>query len=114
MRLHAAQRGNPSQQQQGGGGAGGGGGAEQQLTVCEYCAAYLSVNESAQRLADHFNGKMHIGFQKIREKLKEMQESRAQKSRSQQQQTAYSTSSPHTNSYASYGYSSYGYDDSSR
>jgi RNA-binding protein Luc7-like 2 len=49
---------------------------EQQLIVCETCAALLSVNESDQRLADHFAGKMHLGFQKIRDKLKELKDMR--------------------------------------
>lgn len=49
---------------------------EQQLIVCEVCGALLSVNESDQRLADHFAGKMHLGFQKIRDKLVELHELR--------------------------------------
>jgi RNA-binding protein Luc7-like 2 len=49
---------------------------EQQLIVCETCAALLSVNESDQRLADHFAGKMHLGLQKVRDKLKELKEMR--------------------------------------
>lgn len=48
------------------------GGKEQQLLVCDVCAAYLSVNESPQRLADHFSGKMHVGLQLVRDKLKEL------------------------------------------
>lgn len=51
-----------------------GSGKEQQLLVCDICAAYLSVNESAQRLADHFSGKMHVGFQLVRDKLREVRE----------------------------------------
>jgi RNA-binding protein Luc7-like 2 len=56
---------------------------EQQLIVCEVCAALLSVNESDQRLADHFAGKMHLGFQKIRDKLKELKELRSYEDRRQ-------------------------------
>lgn len=51
---------------------------EQQLLVCEVCAALLSVNESDQRLADHFAGKGHLGFQRIRDKLKQLKEGRMQ------------------------------------
>lgn len=47
---------------------------EQQLTVCEICGGMLSVNETDQRLADHFAGKSHQGFDKIREKLKQLRE----------------------------------------
>eukprot|EP01080_Neovahlkampfia_damariscottae_P007908 gene7908-12376_t len=46
---------------------------EQQLIICDICAATLSQHETDQRLADHFAGKAHIGFQKIREKIKELQ-----------------------------------------
>ncbi|EFC42861.1 predicted protein [Naegleria gruberi] len=51
-------------------------GDTQELIVCEICGALLSVNESDQRLADHFAGKAHLGFQKVREKLKELRENR--------------------------------------
>jgi RNA-binding protein Luc7-like 2 len=43
---------------------------EQQLLICEVCAATLSSNETDQRLSDHFAGKAHLGFQKIRDKIK--------------------------------------------
>jgi RNA-binding protein Luc7-like 2 len=56
---------------------------EQQLIVCEICAALLSVNESDQRLADHFAGKMHLGFQKVRDKVKELREMRSFEDRRQ-------------------------------
>jgi RNA-binding protein Luc7-like 2 len=42
---------------------------EQQLIICDICAATLSQNETDQRLADHFAGKAHIGLQKIRERI---------------------------------------------
>ncbi len=56
---------------------------DQQLIVCEICAALLSANESDQRLADHFAGKMHLGFQKVRDKLKELRENRSFEDRRQ-------------------------------
>ncbi|KAF0972581.1 hypothetical protein FDP41_008830 [Naegleria fowleri] len=52
-------------------------GDTQELIVCEICGALLSVNESDQRLADHFAGKAHLGFQKVREKLRELRENRS-------------------------------------
>jgi len=48
----------------------------QKLRVCDICAAYLSIFDSDRRLADHFGGKLHIGYLQIREKLKELKESR--------------------------------------
>ncbi|KAL0487370.1 Luc7l2 [Acrasis kona] len=60
---------------------------EQQLIVCEICAALLSVNESDQRLADHFAGKMHLGFQRVRDKLKELKDLRTFEARRQRDTT---------------------------
>jgi len=42
--------------------------------VCEQCGAFLSIYDSERRLADHFAGKMHIGFVTLREKLRSIQE----------------------------------------
>jgi len=47
---------------------------QQKLRVCETCSAYLSVFDSDRRLADHFNGKMHMGYVQIRERVKELRE----------------------------------------
>ncbi|CAG8433378.1 8106_t:CDS:10 [Ambispora gerdemannii] len=53
---------------------GGGPSQQQKLRVCEICSAYLSIFDSDRRLADHFGGKMHIGYLKIRDLLKELRE----------------------------------------
>ncbi|KAJ3168637.1 splicing factor [Geranomyces variabilis] len=45
---------------------------QQKLRVCEVCSAYLSIFDSDRRLADHFGGKMHLGFVKIRDQVDEM------------------------------------------
>ncbi|KAJ3300784.1 splicing factor [Borealophlyctis nickersoniae] len=45
---------------------------QQKLRVCDRCSAYLSIYDSDRRLADHFGGKMHIGFVQIREKVDEL------------------------------------------
>ncbi len=45
---------------------------QQKLRVCDICSAYLSLYDSDRRLADHFGGKLHLGFLGIREKLKEL------------------------------------------
>merc|ERR1712008_8188 len=42
---------------------------QQKLRVCEICSAYLGIHYNDRRLADHFGGKLHLGFIKIREKL---------------------------------------------
>lgn len=46
---------------------------DQKLRVCDICGAFLSVYDSERRLADHFGGKLHLGYMQIREKLSEMQ-----------------------------------------
>ncbi|XP_066989093.1 putative RNA-binding protein Luc7-like 1 isoform X2 [Macrobrachium rosenbergii] len=57
---------------------------QQKLRVCEVCSAYLGIHDNDRRLADHFGGKLHLGFIKIREKLEELKktvESRKEKRR---------------------------------
>nr|CAG4638679.1 EOG090X0BOE [Cyclestheria hislopi] len=46
---------------------------QQKLRVCEVCSAYLGIHDNDRRLADHFGGKLHLGFIKIREKLADLQ-----------------------------------------
>ncbi|KAH9607384.1 hypothetical protein KSS87_011769, partial [Heliosperma pusillum] len=43
------------------------------LCVCDICGAFLSVYDSDRRLADHFGGKLHLGYMQIREKLADLQ-----------------------------------------
>ncbi|OQR78072.1 putative RNA-binding protein Luc7 2 isoform X1 [Tropilaelaps mercedesae] len=45
---------------------------QQKLRVCEVCSAYLGIYDNDRRLADHFGGKLHLGFIEIREKLEEL------------------------------------------
>eukprot|EP00268_Persea_americana_P026462 TRINITY_DN258_c0_g1_i1.p1 TRINITY_DN258_c0_g1~~TRINITY_DN258_c0_g1_i1.p1 ORF type:complete len:424 (+),score=89.74 TRINITY_DN258_c0_g1_i1:309-1580(+) len=49
---------------------------DQKLRVCDICGAFLSVYDSDRRLADHFGGKLHLGYIQIREKLADLQEER--------------------------------------
>merc|ERR1712150_79295 len=42
---------------------------QQKLRVCEICSAYLGIHDNDRRLADHFGGKLHLGFIQIRGKL---------------------------------------------
>ncbi|RSH89027.1 splicing factor [Saitozyma podzolica] len=48
----------------------------QKLRVCEICGAMLSVLDSDKRLADHFGGKLHLGYQELRRLLGEFAEAR--------------------------------------
>ncbi|MCO5613975.1 hypothetical protein L7F22_068255 [Adiantum nelumboides] len=43
----------------------------QKLRVCDVCGAYLSILDSDRRLADHFGGRMHLGYVKLREVITE-------------------------------------------
>ncbi|XP_053607155.1 putative RNA-binding protein Luc7-like 1 isoform X2 [Plodia interpunctella] len=45
---------------------------QQKLRVCDVCSAYLGIHDNDRRLADHFGGKLHLGFITIREKLAEL------------------------------------------
>nr|KAF6338274.1 LUC7 like 2, pre-mRNA splicing factor [Pipistrellus kuhlii] len=49
---------------------------QQKLRVCEVCSAYLGLHDNDRRLADHFGGKLHLGFIEIREKLEELKRGR--------------------------------------
>lgn len=46
----------------------------QKLRVCDVCGAYLSILDSDRRLADHFSGKLHLGYYQLREMMKEWRE----------------------------------------
>ncbi|WOK94539.1 luc7-like protein isoform X1 [Canna indica] len=54
---------------------------DQKLRVCDICGAFLSVYDNDRRLADHFGGKLHLGYMQIREKLAELKEERNKKRR---------------------------------
>lgn len=41
--------------------------SQQKLQVCEVCGAYLSRLDSDRRLADHFIGKIHMGYVQMRQ-----------------------------------------------
>ncbi|XP_041431724.1 LUC7-like L homeolog isoform X2 [Xenopus laevis] len=52
---------------------------QQKLRVCEVCSAYLGLHDNDRRLADHFGGKLHLGFILIREKLEMLRRTVAEK-----------------------------------
>lgn len=45
----------------------------QKLQVCEVCGAYLSKLDNDRRLADHFFGKMHLGYSTMRREQARLQ-----------------------------------------
>jgi len=49
---------------------------QQKLRVCDICASLLSIYDSDRRLADHFGGKLHLGYMLLREKVQEMRGAR--------------------------------------
>lgn len=52
---------------------------QQNLRVCDICSAYLGINDNDSRLADHFGGKLHLGFITVREKLEDLRKIVAEK-----------------------------------
>ncbi|KAL5336656.1 LUC7-domain-containing protein [Aspergillus crustosus] len=46
----------------------------QKLQVCDVCGAYLSRLDNDRRLADHFFGKMHMGYSDMRKGAKKLSE----------------------------------------
>lgn len=46
----------------------------QKLRVCDICAALISVQDSHERVADHFAGRVHDGFLKIRAMATELRD----------------------------------------
>eukprot|EP00638_Chattonella_subsalsa_P008082 CAMPEP_0117760812 /NCGR_PEP_ID=MMETSP0947-20121206/16870_1 /TAXON_ID=44440 /ORGANISM="Chattonella subsalsa, Strain CCMP2191" /LENGTH=350 /DNA_ID=CAMNT_0005581609 /DNA_START=49 /DNA_END=1102 /DNA_ORIENTATION=- len=57
----------------------------QKLRVCDVCGAFLSIYDSDSRLADHFGGKLHMGFVQIRAKLKDIRETRVKRREEQEE-----------------------------
>uniref|UniRef100_H3GMV3 Uncharacterized protein n=1 Tax=Phytophthora ramorum TaxID=164328 RepID=H3GMV3_PHYRM len=51
----------------------------QKLRVCDVCGAFLSIFDSDRRLADHFGGKVHMGYVQIRQKLTELHKRKEEK-----------------------------------
>jgi hypothetical protein len=46
----------------------------QKLQVCDVCGAYLSRLDNDRRLADHFYGKMHLGYAQMRKTYDQLRE----------------------------------------
>jgi len=45
---------------------------QQKLRMCEVCCAFLGIHDNDRQLADHFEGKLHLGFIAIRQKMEEL------------------------------------------
>ncbi|OQV26117.1 putative RNA-binding protein Luc7-like 1 [Hypsibius exemplaris] len=68
---------------------------QQKLRVCEICSAYLGIHDNDRRLADHFGGKLHLGFIKLRDKLaalEKLTEAKAEKRRVEREENRGRTS----------------------
>ncbi|KAK6476103.1 putative RNA-binding protein Luc7-like 1 isoform X2 [Huso huso] len=59
---------------------------QQKLRVCEVCSAYLGLHDNDRRLADHFGGKLHLGFIQIREKLEQLKKTVSEKQEKRNQE----------------------------
>uniref|UniRef100_A0A3B5KZL4 LUC7-like (S. cerevisiae) n=1 Tax=Xiphophorus couchianus TaxID=32473 RepID=A0A3B5KZL4_9TELE len=59
---------------------------QQKLRVCEVCSAYLGLHDNDRRLADHFGGKLHLGFIQIREKLDQLKKTVVEKQEKRNQE----------------------------
>jgi len=72
---------------------------QQKLRVCEVCSAYLGIHDNDVRLADHFGGKLHLGFLSIREKLQELEKTAAprKKEMRNRSRSSYDTQSGNSN-----------------
>ncbi|KAF8822529.1 putative U1 snRNP-associated protein Usp106 [Cardiosporidium cionae] len=44
----------------------------QKLKPCDVCGALLAATDSDRRLSEHFSGKIHIGFQMLRDAVKDL------------------------------------------
>lgn len=45
---------------------------EKAMEVCEVCGAFLIQSDAEARVLSHLNGKQHLGYKQIREKLAEL------------------------------------------
>lgn len=44
------------------------------MTICEICGVWKSDNPEDARAKNHFQGKQHLGFEKIRQKIEELEQ----------------------------------------
>lgn len=75
----------------------GGPSGHQKLQVCDVCGAYLSRLDNDRRLADHFYGKMHLGYAQMRKSYDTLQ--KELKGRAAPPRDSYSTPGDDANGY---------------
>ncbi|KAJ5899384.1 U1 snRNP splicing complex subunit [Penicillium taxi] len=87
----------------------------QKLQVCDVCGAYLSRLDNDRRLADHFFGKMHMGYSEMRKTFKKLSselKGRRPPSRQFEDDDPYAAGNrnrpPQANEYRAGGYGGYG------
>ncbi|PSK53405.1 hypothetical protein B9Z65_8960 [Elsinoe australis] len=82
----------------------------QKLQVCDVCGAFLSRLDNDRRLADHFFGKMHLGYAQMRKTYDSLKEQ--VRDRKPPRDDGYSNGyGPRGSSYESRGYGDGGYND---
>eukprot|EP00992_Anisonema_acinus_P007331 TRINITY_DN3074_c0_g1_i1.p1 TRINITY_DN3074_c0_g1~~TRINITY_DN3074_c0_g1_i1.p1 ORF type:complete len:214 (+),score=39.76 TRINITY_DN3074_c0_g1_i1:344-985(+) len=51
-------------------------GVNRLISVCDICSAFTMSGDNEQRITDHLTGKQHVGYQTVRDKLKELRAAR--------------------------------------
>lgn len=73
----------------------------QKLRVCDVCGAFLSIFDSDRRLADHFGGKLHLGYLQIKKKIEEIRKLRESDPQAPQKQRSTDSRRHHSTNYRS-------------
>lgn len=73
----------------------------QKLQVCDVCGAYLSRLDNDRRLADHFGGKLHMGYRKMRNLVIELKKELDSKKQNENSYNSSDTLEQNTQSYNS-------------
>ena len=71
----------------------------QKLQVCDVCGAYLSRLDNDRRLADHFYGKMHLGYAQMRKTHQQLQMELKGRAPPQRQESSGRDGDPYDRSY---------------
>jgi len=71
--------------------------ASKKLRVCDVCGSLLSILDSDKRLADHFLGKQHTGFQVMRDAIESVSNWREERKRNGDDYDSYTQSTNRSN-----------------
>eukprot|EP00126_Sphaerothecum_destruens_P015890 Sdes_comp9963_c0_seq1m1519 len=52
---------------------------EKKMEVCQVCGAFLVMNDAQQRIDAHIQGKQHLGYERVRNTLDEMEKNRSER-----------------------------------